>query len=463
MTLRQRTLRAGAWTVASYTVDLSTRFLSNLILTRLLFPDAFGVIAAATTIIGGLQLVSDFGVRAAIIQNPHGEDAKFLRTAWLFQCVRGTLLWLALLIICMILSLPSVHSLLPTASVFAEPSFPLVTGVLGLSIILNGIESTATSLNVRRLNFRPIVALDFIAKIIPLPIMIIWAYAFPSVWSIVGGALTASVLRAILSHMIIPGPRMAFTSQREYLKEIVNFGKWISLSSFATFISSYSDIIILGLLLPSPLLGVYYIAKTLRDAIEFFLERLNSTMTLPVLGEVIRTKPENLKDRYYRFRLPIELVAASFAGFLFAAGDSVVHVLYDQRYSEAGLMLQILSFGLLVYPFQLIRSAFTAIGKTDVVAWISILQAACLAGGLSLGYYLFGPLGAIAGVASNRVIPSIITIILAHRANWISPWKELRWIPTYAIGYLIGKASVTALAFLSFSSLQQLFNISVDG
>ena len=60
-----------------------------------------------------------------------------------------------------------------------------------------------------------------------------------------------------------------FQITAEHLKEIVNFGKWISVSSFATFISSYSDIIILGLLLPSPLLGIYYIAKTLRDAIEF--------------------------------------------------------------------------------------------------------------------------------------------------------------------------------------------------
>ncbi len=458
MTLRQRTLRAGAWTVASYGVELSTRFLSNLILTRLLFPEAFGVIAAATTIIGGLQLISDFGVRAVIIQSPHGEDAEFLRTAWLFQCIRGILLWLVLLLICIALVTPSTHSLLPATSVFADPSFPIVTGVLGLTIILNGIESTAVSLNVRRLNFQPIVMLDLLAKIAPLPIMIAWAYAFPSVWSIVAGALIASLLRAILSHVIIPGPLMAFTSHGGHLKTIVAFGKWVSLSSFATFISSHSDVIILGLLLPSPMLGVYYIAKTLRDAIEFFLERLNGTMTLPVLGEVIRNNPKNLKDRYYRFRLPIELVAASFAGFLFASGELIVHILYDQRYSEAGLMLQILSFGLLVYPFQLIRSAFTAVGRTDVVAWISILQAVCLVAGMSLGYYLCGPLGAIAGVASSRVIPSAITLIVAHRVNWISPWKEIRWIPTYAVGYLIGKASVAVFAVLPYSSIQQLLS-----
>lgn len=458
MTLRKRALNAGAWTLASYSVELSTRFLSNIILTRLLFPEAFGTVAAAMTIIAGLQLLTDFGVRAVIVQSPHGDEVQFLRTAWVFQCMRSTLLWLLLMLVCVFLMSASVQSLFPATSVFADPSFPIVTGVLGLSIILSGVESTTIPLNIRRLNFRPVVVLDLTAKIVPLPIVIAWAYAFPSVWSIVAGSLAASVLRAALSHLIIPGPRMAFTSRREYLNEIVSFGKWISVSSFATFISSYSDIIILGLLLPSPLLGIYYIAKTLRDAIESFLERLNSTMTLPVLSEIIRSNPENLKDRYYRFRLPIEIVAAGFAGYLFAAGELIVHILYDQRYSEAGLMLKILSFGLLLYPFQLIRSAFTAVGKTNIVAWVSILEAASLGACLSSGFYIYGAIGAIAGIAASRVAPSIAMLILAHRSGWIDPFKELRWIFIFAFGYLSGKASTILFASIPFLHTGHIVN-----
>ena len=442
MTLRQRTLRAGIWTVASYTVELSTKLLSNLIMTRLLFPDAFGVIAAAMALIVGLQLLSDFGVRIVIIQSPRGENAEFLRSAWVFQCFRGVLLWLVIAIGCAILSLPSVRSMLATTSVFAAPSFPAVTATLGLTLVLSGLESTAIPLNVRRLNFRPVVFLDLTARIILLPVMIAWAYAFPSVWAIVAGTLIGGLFRVILSHMIIPGPRMGFVCRREHINEITAFGKWINLSSMATFVGSQSDIIILGLLLPSSMLGVYYIAKMLADTVEALLERLNSSMTLPVLSEVIRKNPENLKNRYYRFRLPIELVAVGSAGFLFASGDTIISILYDQRYSEAGMMLRILSFGLLIYPFQLIRSAFVAIAKTNIVAWVSVLQAVSLVFCLSFGYYLYGPLGAIAGVAINRVFPSIAMLILAHRANWISPWNELRWIPIYALGFLLGEIFV---------------------
>lgn len=457
MTLRQRALRAGIWTVASYGVELSTRLLSNLIMTRLLFPEAFGIMAAAMALITGLQLLSDFGVRVVIIQSPHGEDIGFLRSGWTFQCSRGILLWVFLTLACMFLQFPSANSLLPTTSVFADPSFPVVTAVLGLSLVVAGFESTNLPLNVRRLNFRPIVAVDLISRIAPLPIMIAWAYALPSVWSIVVGTLLGGLLRVLLSHVMIPGPRMGFAWGNDHIKEIVTFGKWINLSSIATFVGSQSDVIILGLLLPSPVLGIYYIAKTLSDSIESLLERLNGSMTLPILGEVVRTNPANLKNRYYRFRLPIELVAAGSAGFLFTAGDLIVNVLYDQRYAEAGTMLQILSFGLLIYPFQLIRSAFTAIAKTNIVAWVSVIQAFSVVICLSSGYYLYGPLGAVAGVAVSRIFPSIAILLLAHRERWISYWGELRWVLVYALGFVLGKTATYLLGSAAILNIRHLF------
>jgi O-antigen/teichoic acid export membrane protein len=287
--------------------------------------------------------------------------------------------------------------------------------------------------------------------------MIALAYVYSSVWTIVAGALLGSLLRVVLSHVMMPGPRMRFAWGKEHVKEIVTFGKWINLSSIATFAGSQGDVIILGLLLPSSVLGTYYVAKMLSDAIEFLLERVNASMTLPILSEVIRNNPDKLRNRYYRFRLPIELVAAGAAGFLFAAGELIVNILYDQRYAEAGVMLQILSFGLLIYPFQLIRSAFTAIGKTHIPAWVSVLQAVSLVTCLSLGYYIYGSLGAIAGIAINRIVPSVAMLVLAHRERWISWWCEARWVPIYVIGFALGKLATYLLGSTTILNIRHIF------
>ena len=96
MKLRQRILNAGAWTLGSYAIELVIQVLSNLIMTRLLFPEAFGLVAASSTLLIGLSLVSDLGIRIVIIQSAHGADAISCVGVG-FPIVRGIALWLILI------------------------------------------------------------------------------------------------------------------------------------------------------------------------------------------------------------------------------------------------------------------------------------------------------------------------------------------------------------------------------
>ena len=456
--LQNRILRAGSWTLAGYGATLCGRLLSNLILTRLLFPEAFGAIAAAVALIAGLVLISDFGVSVVVVQSPRGDQVGFLRSAWVFQLWRCTILWMILAGVCALLNLSVIRNLLPAGSVFADPSFALVTVTLGLSIILGGAESTAVFLNIRRLNYRPIVILDFAGRIFMLPFVVVWAWIAPSVWALVGGALIGSVLRVILSHTLVPGPRMGLSWEKDHLQEIVRFGRWIAVSSFATFVAQQSDVLLLGVLMPGSMLGLYSVAKLLVDAGEGLLERLNGALSLPVFGEVIRKDPSNFRDRYYRFRLPIELTAGLLGGGLFASGHFVVNFLYDARYAQAGDMLAILALGTAIYPFLIIRSAFTATGDAHIMAAISILQAVSLVVCMGIGFFAFGLLGVVAGAALHRIIPSAVITILARQRNWVSIPQELRVVPAFVVGILIGKGAVLIAAALGLHNIHQFLH-----
>jgi O-antigen/teichoic acid export membrane protein len=458
--LQDRVLKAGSWTLAGYGVNLCGRLLSNLILTRLLFPEAFGAIAAAMALISGLVLISDFGVSVVIVQSPRGDQVGFLRSAWVFQLWRCAVLWVILAGVCAVLNLSAIRNLLPAGSVFADPSFAPVTVVLGLSIVLGGAESTAVFLNIRRLNYSPIVILDLAGRLFMLPFVIVWAWIAPSVWALVGGVLIGSALRVILSHTLVPGPRMGLNWEKGHLQEIVRFGRWIAVSSFATFIAQQSDVILLGVLMPGSMLGLYSVAKMLVDAGEGLLERLNGALSLPVLGEVIRKDPSNLRDRYYRFRLPIELTAGLLGGGLFASGHFVVNFLYDARYAQAGDMLPILALGTVIFPFLIIRSAFTATGDAHITAAVSVLQAVSLVVCMAIGFFAFGLMGVVAGVALHRIIPSAIIIALARRRDWISIRQELRIIPAFVVGILLGKAVVMVAAALGLHNIHQFLHSS---
>jgi O-antigen/teichoic acid export membrane protein len=457
MNLRQRILHAGTWTLGAYGIELATRLLTNLILTRLLFPEAFGLVAASSSLVVGLALVSDLGIRSMIVQSAQGEEDDFLRTAWVFQISRGIALWLILILICTVVSLPVVRETLPSGSVFASPTFPLLTIALGFPLVLHGFESTAIALNIRRLNYRPLVIVDLAGKIIPVPVMIGYAIVSPSVWALVAGVLAAGVARTVLSHFVVPGPKMALTWKKTYVQEMAHFGKWITVSSIGSFVASQSDVILFGLLLPSSFLGIYVLAKTLTDTAEGLLDRLNSALTLPVLSEVLRNNPDNLRDRYYRFRLPIDLVAAACGGFLFVTANQIIGILYDARYAEAGPLLRLLALGLAIYPPQIIRSAFLAVGNTRIVAMVSIVQAGSLVAFLLVGFFTAGPLGAVLGVVASRLLPSALILLAAHGRKWISIQHELRVVLVFSIGLSLGEAALAIGKSFAPVALQQVF------
>jgi O-antigen/teichoic acid export membrane protein len=449
-------LKAGSWALTGYGAETVTRLFSNLILARLLFPEAFGATAAAMALILGLIWITDLGVRAVVIQSSRGEQVEFLRSAWTFQLLRGVALWIILLGLCALIYLPAIRGMMPAGSIFADPSFATITAALGIGLVLNGAESMAIALNVRHLNYRPIIMIDLLVRLLSMALTLIWAWLAPSVWALVGGILAGGLARLVLSHIMLPGPSMGLSWDKVHFREIVQFGRWIAVSSIATFFSQQSDVLILGFLTSGSILGLYSIAKLLTGVGEGLLDRLNSALALPILGETVRQNPHNLQKVYYRFRLPIDLTAGLLGGTLFATGDFVVRFLYDARYTEAGLMLQILALSLLSYPFLIIGNAFTATGDTHINAYVSLLKAASLLAFLGIGYLEFGAVGAVGGIALHRVIPSLLIAFLARGRNWVNALQELRIFPAFIVGIVLGRGIILIAEGLGIENLHQL-------
>ena len=81
--------RGSAWALVNYAVGYSLRLGSNFILWRLLYPDAFGLMAIVNVFIQGLAMFSDIGIGQSVVQHERGEDPKFLNTIWTLQILRG--------------------------------------------------------------------------------------------------------------------------------------------------------------------------------------------------------------------------------------------------------------------------------------------------------------------------------------------------------------------------------------
>src|SRR4051794_31786373 len=91
-TLKQLATHGSLWTIAGYGTSQVLRFGSNLVLAKLLFPQAFGLMAIVNGVMQGLVMLSDVGIGQSIIRHNRRDDPEFYNTAWTLQVIRGMLL-----------------------------------------------------------------------------------------------------------------------------------------------------------------------------------------------------------------------------------------------------------------------------------------------------------------------------------------------------------------------------------
>jgi O-antigen/teichoic acid export membrane protein len=406
---------SSAWAMGGYAAGQLLRFAGNLVLTRLLFPEVFGVMALITTLMQGLVMFSDVGIGPAIIQRPGGASERFLRTAWTVQCLRGVLLWL---VACALAR--------PFAAFYGEPRLAAYVPVAGFTAVLLGFEATSAAALSRDLRLRRITIVDLAAQALGLAVMIALAAAHRSllgpdpgsaVWAVVAGTLVGTVARVVLSHAALPGIRHRFELGREELAVLFGFGRWIFVSTLLTFLVGQSDRLVFGKMIPLDLLGVYGVASALAMLPAQASQRLGSAVLFPAYSR-LQDSPR-FDSVFHRVRLPLALGGAAAASALVACGPSLIDLLYDARYAAAGWIVQLLA---VAGWFQILESTNSAaILAQGRLRWLTANRAAKLASLLvllPLGFRLGGFRGALVGLVVSDAVKYAISTAGLRCGRW---------------------------------------------
>lgn len=391
--VKKQAIKGTIWTFLGYGGSQILRFGGNLILTRLLAPELFGLMAIINTFLIGLELFSDLGIAPSIIRSERGDDPKFLNTAWTVQVIRGLGLWCACLIITW-----------PVSQFYNQPALLWLLPVAGINTLLAGFNSTSIATLNRKIDLGKLTRFEFAIQVITLTVMIIMAYITRSIWALVGGSLVAGLVKMLWSHWLIPGTANRFTWEKEAFDEIFSFGRWIFISTAMTFLAVQADKLILGKLLPLELLGVYIIAFTLADVPSNLMQAIGGKVMFPVMSQYIHLERSSLRAKILHKRWLLLMALVVLVTFLVCFGDLLILALYDQRYTAASWMLPILAIGL--WPFLLsvsIDRVLFAIGKPAFVAFGNFLKFFYMIVGLPIGYSLMGEFGAVLVVAFNAL------------------------------------------------------------
>ncbi|MFZ2736730.1 MAG: oligosaccharide flippase family protein [Burkholderiaceae bacterium] len=443
--LKTRMLKAAGWLVGGNISSQLLRLFSNLILTRLLVPEAFGLIAAVNTLYFALVMFSDLGVWQSVVKSERGHDARFLGTAWTVQLLRGVLLCALILLLCLALQLAAQTGAFAQGTVYADPRLPAMMAAFGLCALLQGMESMKIASAQRELHGHLLTRLELSSQLLAMVVTLSLAWATGSPWALVIGAVVAAASRSLLSHTQLPGPRIKPCWEQACVREIIGYGKWIFLSSIIGFLAAHGEKIILGASLAAASFGIFSIASLLLAAVMGLYSSLNSHVIFPSLSLALRSDKAEVSRVYTRVQLLSDLFLGGLTGVLLLCGPWLVWLLYDPRYHAAGWMLQWLALGLLAMRHQVVEQLMFARGEP---AWVSAnngLRALCLFISIPLGFELAGEPGAIGAVVISQFASWPLSLWFKQRQGLLV-WATEKWWPAaLLIGMAVGWAIDAAL------------------
>jgi lipopolysaccharide exporter len=380
-------------TAFSFCAQAVLKLGSSMILTRILQPQAYGIITILMSILFVVEMLSDLAVHTFIIRDPNGEEPRFLNTAWSIRLARS-------LINCVIvLAFASLIS-----SLYGAPALTAPLRIMSVWFVLGGLESMSYPLAIRRKNSRVFVYAELKAAILSTAFTIVYCLLSRDYWGMVYGILVNRALITIMSHFVYPEIRLRLQIDREAARAMFGISKFALPSSLLWLAISQFDKIVFLRLFNLPLLGVYGLAGNIAGPIESLITKISQMVIYPRCAHYFRTDRATYSLKYYTENVRVFASMIIPPAVVGGAAQLIVVKLYDSRYAQAGAVLG--AFMVRAVILSLASSAaemLIATGEYQVLLVGNVLTGTWICLATFVGYYMFGFMGFVYGVSLSGV------------------------------------------------------------
>ena len=457
MTEKKVIVRAGLWIIVFFGLSQLLRLASNLVVTRLLEPEMFGIMAIILIIMQGLAMFSDLGLWAFVVRHKQGSEAQILNTVWTMKVIRGWVIYIVLTLFTLVfIGLKEIMQV-EFRGVFADDRLPLLVVIVGATAVINGYKTLAPAVMSRELKRGRLELIELLAQISGISVMICWAWIQPTIWALVTAAVVTPVTGFVLTYIFFP-IRHQFAWDKKVVREVYNFGKWIFIASILTYMAAQGDRLFFGIYITPAQLGVYSIAFMLAGTVTALARQLTYKVWFPVLSKAVHSDRKSLKTKYYKIRLNQDLILFMVAGIVMATAPKIIDFLYDVRYINAGWVLQALAISLVGESLSMLgMECLSALGITKYRMKIMLVRSSFLLIGLPISFFFFDFLGAVYFVAINVFFGLPIIYLELHKNGIFSFLSEFRVLPIIPMGYIIGILAVSLIEYLKYNFFSTFF------
>ncbi|WP_354489372.1 lipopolysaccharide biosynthesis protein [Mesorhizobium robiniae] len=336
--LRRSVGRGAVITALAQSVRVATQIVSVIVLSRLLSPQDFGVVAMCAPVLAFIALFQDFGLTQATIQKTgiRHEEVNYL--FWVNVAV-STLLACVLAV-----AAPLV------AAFYDEPRVAGLVAALGLQIIAYGLGAQHLALLTRRMQFARLAIIDVASAIAGLVVSIAWTFIDRSYWALFAGTLTAAVLPT-LCFWANSRWRPSLPRKVDGIGELINFGAGITGFNFTNFFARNLDNVLIGKYWGEAQLGLYDRAyKLLLFPLSQITNPLSKVM-VPALSR-LKDEPDRYRSAYLRVMPLILLVALPGVAFATAMSDVLIPFVLGEQWRQSSSIFLALGFAGLLQPLN---------------------------------------------------------------------------------------------------------------
>ncbi len=393
-----RSAAAGTlWLTGQQWVVRLTGLITVAVLTRLISPEDFGVVAAAMTVTPFILLLADLGLSTYVIQVKQ-LDQRLLSTAFWYSLSVAMALMAAIAVFAPVI-----------ASVFDLPEAAPVLRGCSLSVGFIVLCSVPAALLRREMKFRQLAVQAGISAAIAQVVAVVLAFQGAGAWALVSQLVVAEAISCILCWRAARW-RPGFQFSKSEFFAMAKFGNKVVMIDLITAARPAAEAAIIATVLGPAALGFLSIAQRLVQV----TQDLGGKALIPVSTVVfakVRESPERLQSAYVR-ALGIAYAAVSpLMTVVVVGGTLVVPLLFGQGWDQSVPVAQALGLAAILTLGAIIdQRLYYGLGKPG--RWL--VYAVCV-GALEITVTALVAHKGLTWVAVGFVIVALVATI----ARWV--------------------------------------------
>jgi PST family polysaccharide transporter len=426
-----RRFAAGAtWLYGHRGVERLLDFAATVVLARILSPEDFGLVAIAASVVAIVEGLSAFDVNRALIRT-RDDDRALYDTAWTLSALRG---------------LAAALVMLAVASLVADARVGAVLSVMALGPLVGGLANPRFVAFERDLVYSRLAALTLVARVASVAATLLVAVLYRSYWALVIGLLVGTATSTVLSYALRPyrpRPTLARSS------ELAAFSGWLSLATVVTTLSMETDRIIVGGLLGIAEAGLYFMTVSVGALPTRELVSPLQRMLFPSFSDLASERERLRRAAVESVNVLGSLSLAAGCGFALVANDFVPLALGGQWRPIVPLLVVLVPYLGLRATLSMALPCVMALGRTRLLAGVSLAYAVVHLPVFVAGTALFGLRGAVGAIVTAGVLYSYMNAWMLRRTLDVTLGEILGQLRRPLVAAVLMAAAVLALGAAS--------------